>query len=278
MSRRRPERAGLPSRSFSRGSCATPPVYVAEALEDPHPTLAHFREFARRPDEWQAPGQPLDLRGDGRISAAIGIPLGFSSSASSSGRRCSRRSRRSPRRPSPLAGLRVPLSVRRERFPRSGGSAVTAPRNLLALSGRRHPARPRLLDVRLLLSLHRAGLARLDAPTSKPPPASVRRLRTTTDRAAAALPGPHRRGAADFHDIPASLAPYIFGGNFRVMTTRIVASRLTATSRSRCREPGARSVALLGLASCNARRVRDVAGAVRGLAPARRTMGRPGSS
>ena len=51
---------------------------VFEALGAPHWTLAHFAEFARRPDEWQALWASIWISlATVALSAAIGIPLAF---------------------------------------------------------------------------------------------------------------------------------------------------------------------------------------------------------
>ena len=69
-------------------------------------------------------------------------------------------------------------------------------------------------------------------------------------------------------------APYIFGGNFRVMTTRIVASRLNGDLEMAMTETVTLAVvALIGLLLLQAsEKGREVAGAVRGIAPERRAL------
>ena len=95
---------------------------------------------------------------------------------------------------------------------------------------RRDPARARLLDVRLLLSLHARGsrAARRRVPRGRREP---RRRALRARRSAVTLPllSPALSGAAllTFMTSLASFsAPYVFGGSFRVMTTQIVASKL----------------------------------------------------
>ena len=122
-------------------------------------TLAHFAAFARRADEWLALWRTLwisaaSVRAGGADRGAAGVHL-----------RAQRVPRPPPaRRPDRPAGGaaaagggdRLPLPLRRERLrlarrpgrPRPGRAALAAGR------AGRHPARPRLLDVRLLLPLH----------------------------------------------------------------------------------------------------------------------------
>src|SRR5262249_53087553 len=69
-------------------------------------------------------------------------------------------------------------------------------------------------------------------------------------------------------------APYVFGGSFRVMTTQIVASKLNGHLPRAMVEPVTLSaLGLAGLALLSrVERARDVAGAVRGVAPRRRSL------
>ncbi|HKD12035.1 MAG TPA: ABC transporter permease subunit, partial [Thermoanaerobaculia bacterium] len=72
-------------------------------------------------------------------------------------------------------------------------------------------------------------------------------------------------------------APYLIGGTFRVMTTQIVFSRLNGdTQMSMVETTTLAALALAGLFLLQrAERRREVAGAVRGAAPARRPGPRP---
>ncbi|MFN2386413.1 MAG: ABC transporter permease [Thermoanaerobaculia bacterium] len=287
MSRRRPDRAGLPLTLLLVWLVCYPLVLtLAEALGAPGLTFSHVREFARRPDEWQALWNSLWISAATVvISAAIGIPLGFLfQRVEFPGRRLLSALVALPVVLPPLVGVVAFLFLYGESgFLARGVQAVTgSPRPPWSLTGPGAILLVHGYSMYVYFYLFtRAGLARLDAAYLEAAASlGSRGLRTTT-RIALPLLSPALTGAAllTFMTSLASFsAPYIFGGNFRVMTTRIVASRLNGDIELSMVESLALAVvALFGLFLMQRTgATRDVAGAVRGLAPARRSIGRPG--
>ena len=139
------------------------------------------------------------------------------------------------------------------------------PRRPGGCRGRGHPARPRLLDVRLLLPLHPC---RPRPPDAALPEAAAslgagpwRTLLTVT----LPLLRPALAGAAllTFLTSLASFsAPYIFGGNFRVMTTQIVASKLNGDLPLAMVESVALAAVALAVSGWSAERLQGRASAV----------------
>ena len=177
-----------PPRRVARRRTPRPPLLAGGLSPPPHVPRGPRRAplHARPLRRVRAPagrvagalGEPLDLASDGRL-------LGGDRRAA----RLSLRTRRvsgppRPRRARRAAGGaaaarrrdRLPLPLRRKRLRlagRSGGAAARAPA-LAPRRARRDPPRPRVLDVRLLLSLHsRAGSRAWTRRTSKPPRASA---------------------------------------------------------------------------------------------------------
>lgn len=286
MKSRRPATAGLPLTLLLAWLVCYPLLLtLLEALGAPHLTLEHFREFARRPDEWQALWASLWISAATvGISAAIGIPLGFLfERVDFPGRRFLSALVALPVVLPPLVGVVAFLFLY--------GESGFLSRGIQALTGSQEPPW-RLSGAGAILLVHgysmyvyfylftRAGLARLDAAYLEAAKGLGSRRVRTTIRISLPLISPALAGAAllTFMTSLASFsAPYIFGGNFRVMTTRIVASRLNGDVELAMVESLALAVAALaGLAVMqHTGAARDVAGAVRGIAPARKTLGRP---
>ncbi len=125
----------------------------------------------------------------------------------------------------------------------------------------------------------RAGLARLDAALLEAAVGLGARSAAVLTRVTLPLLRPALTGAAllTFMTSLASFsAPYVFGGGFRVMTTQIVASKLNGDLPAAMVETVTlAAVALLGLALLQKSETgRVVAGGGRGVAPARRRLGR----
>ena len=125
----------------------------------------------------------------------------------------------------------------------------------------------------------RAGLARLDAALLEAAEGLGAGPRTVLTRVTLPLLSPALTGAAllTFMTSLASFsAPYVFGGGFRVMTTQIVASKLNGDLPAAMVETVTLAVvALVGLALLQRSETgRVVAGGGRGVAPARRRLGR----
>jgi len=255
---------------------------LGEALGAPHWTLAHVTEFARRPAEWQALWASLWISvATVVLSAAIGVPLAFLFSRTEfPGRRVLSTLIALPVALPPLIGVLAFLFLY--------GESGLASRQIQALLRLSSPPW-RLSGPAAILLVHaysmyvyfylftRAGLERLDA-TYLEAAASLGAGRwRTAQRVTLPLLLPSLTGAAllTFMTSLASFsAPYVFGGSFRVMTTQIVASKLNGDSALAMVETV--TLSILGLAGLwllsRVERGRDVAGAVRGIAPRRRLL------
>lgn len=255
---------------------------LAEALGAPHWTLAHVAEFARRPAEWQALWASLWISvATVVLSAAIGVPLAFLFSRTEfPGRRVLSTLIALPVALPPLIGVLAFLFLY--------GESGLASRQIQALLRLSSPPW-RLSGPAAILLVHaysmyvyfylftRAGLERLDF-TYLEAAASLGTGRwRTAQRVTLPLLLPSLTGAAllTFMTSLASFsAPYVFGGSFRVMTTQIVASKLNGDSALAMVETV--TLSILGLAGLwllsRVERGRDVAGAVRGIAPRRRLL------
>ena len=255
---------------------------LAEALGAPHWTLAHVAEFARRPAEWQALWASLWISiATVLLSAAIGVPLAFLFSRTEfPGRRVLSTLIALPVALPPLIGVLAFLFLY--------GESGLASRQIQALLRLSSPPW-RLSGPAAILLVHaysmyvyfylftRAGLERLDA-TYLEAAASLGTGRwRTAQRVTLPLLLPSLTGAAllTFMTSLASFsAPYVFGGSFRVMTTQIVASKLNGDTALAMVETV--TLSILGLAGLwllsRVERGRDVAGAVRGIAPRRRLL------
>ena len=259
-------------------------VTLAEALEAPRWTLRHFAEFARRPEEWAALWASLwiSLATVG-LAAAIGVPLAFLFERNEfPGRRFLGTLVALPVVLPPLVGVIAFLFL-------YGESGFVA-RGLQA-AFRLDEAPWRLSGPVAVLLVHaytmyvyfylftRAGLARLDGSLLEAAAALGANRRQVLTRVTLPLLRPVLTGAAllTFMTSLASFsAPYVFGGGFRVMTTQIVASKLNGdVAMAMVETVTLAAVALVGLALLQrSERGRVVAGGGRGVAPARRRLGR----
>jgi len=256
---------------------------LLESLGAPAWTLRHFAEFVRRPDEWQALWGSLWISlATVALSAAIGIPLAFLfERVDFPGRRLLSALIALPVVLPPLVGVVAFLFL-------YGESGFLA-RGVQAVTGSPEPPW-RLTGPGAILLVHaysmyvyfylftRAGLARLDAAYGEAAASlgagRARKLVCVT----LPLLFPALASAAlltFMTSLGSFSAPYIFGGNFRVMTTRIVASRLNGDLEMAMAETVMlAALALIGLALlARTEKGRQVAGAVRGVAPARRAAG-----
>jgi len=259
-------------------------VTLVQALEAPRWTFRHFAEFARRPEEWRALWASIwiSLVTVG-LAAAIGVPLAFLfERAEFPGRRALGSLVALPVVLPPLVGVIAFLFL-------YGESGFVA-RGIQALFHLQE-APWRLAGPAAVLLVHaytmyvyfylftRAGLARLDAALLEAAVGLGARPAAVLTRVTLPLLRPALTGAAllTFMTSLASFsAPYVFGGGFRVMTTQIVASKLNGDLPAAMVETVTlAAVALLGLALLQKSETgRVVAGGGRGVAPARRRLGR----
>jgi iron(III) transport system permease protein len=257
---------------------------LAEALGAPRWTLAGFAEFLRRPDEWQALWASLWISlATVALSAAIGVPLAFLFERTEfPGRRTLGTLIALPVVLPPLVGVMAFLFLY--------GESGLLPRAIQAVTGSAQ-APWRLSGPVAILFVHaytmfvyfylftRAGLARLDAAFGEAAAALGASPARILWRVTLPLLRPALVGAAllTFMTSLASFsAPYLIGGTFRVMTTQIVFSRLNGdTQMSMVETTTLTALALAGLFLLQrAERKREVAGAIRGAAPARRAWKR----
>ena len=257
---------------------------LAEALGDPHWTLAHFADFARRPDEWQALWASIWISlATVALSAAIGIPLAFLfETADFPGRRILGTLVALPVVLPPLVGVLAFLFL-------YGESGVVA----RAVAALLHSSEPpwRLTGPAAILLVHaytmfvyfylftRAGLTRLDAAFIEAAAALGAGPGRILRKVTLPLLRPALVGAAlltFMTSLSSFSAPYLIGGTFRVMTTQIVFSRLNGdTEISMVETVALAAIALLGLVLLQkAEKRRGVAGTIRGAAPARRKLRR----
>ena len=259
---------------------------LLEALGGPGKwTLGFFGEFFSRRDEWMALWRSLWISAASVVLAGlVGIPLAFLFERTEfPGRRVLGAIVALPVALPPLVGVIAFLFLY--------GESGFASRAVQALLGLSEPPW-RLVGPGAILLVHaysmyvyfylftRAGLARLDAALLEAA-ASLGASRTRTlFRVTLPLLRPALAGAAllTFMTALASFsAPYLFGGGFRVMTTQIVASRLNGDiSLAQVETVMLALLALLGLGAM--RRVdrnEAVGTGVRGIAPARRSLGSP---
>ena len=257
---------------------------LAEALGDPHWTLSHFALFARRPDEWGALWASVWISlATVALSAAIGIPLAFLfETAEFPGRRLLGTLVALPVVLPPLVGVLAFLFL-------YGESGVVA-RAVQTLTRSADPPW-RLSGPAAILLVHaytmfvyfylftRAGLARLDAAFLEAAAALGAGRGRVLFRVTLPLLRPALVAAAlltFMTSLSSFSAPYLIGGTFRVMTTQIVFSRLNGDTEMAMVETVAlAAIALAGLFLLQAtEKRRAVAGAIRGAAPARRTLAR----
>ncbi len=244
--------------------------------------LAGFAEFFARPDEWLALWRSLWISAASvGLAAAVGVPLGFVFERTEfPGRRLLGGLVALPVALPPLVGVIAFLFL-------YGESGFVA-RGLEALLGLDRPPW-RLGGAGAILLVHaysmyvyfylftRAALARLDAALLEAAASLGASATRTLLRVTLPLLRPALAGAAilTFMTSLASFsAPYIFGGGFRVMTTQIVFSKLNGDVRmAQVETVVLAAVALVGLGALQrSNRLSGVAGAVRGVAPARRRV------
>ena len=260
-------------------------TFVSALRESGVWTLGPFREFVERPDEWLALWRSLWISASSvALAALVGIPLGFVFERTDfPGRRLLGALMALPVALPPLVGVIAFLFLYGE-----SGFVSRAVQTLLGLDG----APWRLHGAGAILLVHtysfyvffylftRAGLARLDAALGEAAAALGAGRGRALRRVTLPLLRPALAGAAllTFMTSLASFsAPYIFGGGFRVMTTQIVASRLNGDLTLAQVE----TVMLAGLALTGLWLMQrtgsggGVAGAVRGVAPARRRLRTP---
>lgn len=248
-------------------------------------SLGAFREFVHRPDEWLALWRSLWISAASvALAALVGIPLGFVFERTEfPGRRLLGALMALPVALPPLVGVIAFLFLYGE-----SGFVSRAVQTVLGLD----EAPWRLHGAGAILLVHtysfyvyfylftRAGLARLDAALGEAAAALGAGRGRTLWRVTLPLLRPALAGAAllTFMTSLASFsAPYIFGGGFRVMTTQIVASRLNGDlTLAQVETVMLAGLALAGLWLMQRSGGRGgVAGAVRGVAPARRRLRTP---
>jgi iron(III) transport system permease protein len=258
-------------------------ITLAEALGAPAWTLAHFRDFARRPDEWRALFNSVWISlATVALSAAIGIPLAFLfERAQFPGRRLLGSLVALPVVLPPLVGVIAFLFL-------YGESGIVS-RSIQAVLRLEEPPW-RLSGPGAILLVHaysmyayfylfvRAGLSRLDAAYGEAAASLGTGVFRRTRKITLPLLAPALVGASllTFMTSLASFsAPYLFGGTFRVLTTQIVFSRLNGdVAMSMVETIVLASAALLGLFFFQRASRIQTAGAIRGAAPARRTLSR----
>lgn len=244
-------------------------------------SLEHFQAFFARPDEWLALWRSLWISAASVVlSALIGVPLAFIFERTEfPGRRFLGAVVALPVALPPLVGVIAFLYLY--------GESGTVSRVVQALLQLKQPPW-RLAGPGAILLVHaysmyvyfylftRAGLSRLDAALGEAAASLGASGRRTLLRVTLPLLRPALVSAAllTFMTSLASFsAPYIFGGNFRVMTTQIVASKLNGELGLAYVETVMLAlVALIGLwAFRRADRAASGTG-VRGVAPARRQL------
>lgn len=257
-------------------------ITLIEAFRGPQGwTLEHFQAFFARPDEWLALWRSLWISAASVVlSALIGVPLAFIFERTEfPGRRFLGAVVALPVALPPLVGVIAFLYLY--------GESGTVSRVVQALLQLEQPPW-RLAGPGAILLVHaysmyvyfylftRAGLSRLDAALGEAAASLGASGRRTLLRVTLPLLRPALVSAAllTFMTSLASFsAPYIFGGNFRVMTTQIVASKLNGELGLAYVETVMLAlVALIGLwAFRRADRAASGTG-VRGVAPARRQL------
>ncbi len=258
-------------------------ITLLEALGYPEAwTLGHVREFASRVDEWQALWRSLWISlASVALAGVVGVPLAFLFERTEfPGRRWLGGLVALPVALPPLVGVMAFLFLYGE-----SGFVARGLQELLGLE----ESPWRLVGPGAILLVHaysmyvyfylftRSALKRLDASMLEAAAmlgaGRLRTLRTVT----LPLLRPAVTGAAllTFMTSLASFsAPYIFGGGFRVMTTQIVASKLNGQDgMARVETLVLAALALLGLVGMlRVDRGREVAGTLRGVAPARHRL------
>lgn len=248
-------------------------------------TLAHFRDFAERSDEWTALWRSLWISAASVVLAAlVGIPLGFLFERTEfPGRQVVGALVALPVALPPLVGVIAFLFLY--------GESGFVPRVVQLVLGLEQ-APWRLGGPWAILLVHtysmyvyfylftRASLARLDGSLLEAAANLGAGRRRILLKVTLPMLRPALAGAAllTFMTSLASFsAPYIFGGSFRVMTTQIVASKLNGDLQMARVETV--MLAALALLALWAMRLldpgEDLVGTVRGVAPERRKLASP---
>jgi iron(III) transport system permease protein len=284
--RRRPGRVAAPILTLLLFWLVGYPLLLTlgEAFGAPHWTLSHVAEFGRRPAEWQALWASLWISlATVVLAAGIGVPLAFLFERNEfPGRGLLGALVALPVALPPLIGVLAFLFLY--------GESGFVSRGVQALLRLGEPPW-RLSGPGAILLVHaysmyvyfylftRAGLARMDGSLVEAAQSLGASRSRVALRVTLPLLGPVLSGAAllTFMTSLASFsAPYVFGGSFRVMTTQIVASKLNGDTPMAMVETT--TLALIGFAGLWLLRrtegSRDVVGAVRGVAPRRRTLSR----
>ncbi len=261
-------------------------VTLGEALGLPGaPTLAHLAAFAERPDEWLALWRSLWISlASTALAAAVGIPLGFLFGRTEfPGRRALGTLIILPVALPPLVGVIAFLFLYGESgiATRAVGAALGLARAPWRLQGPLAILLVHAYSMYVYFYLFtRAALARFDGSLLEAAAALGASRSRTLRSVVLPLLRPALLGAAllTFMTALGSFsAPYLFGGDFRVLPTQIVASKLNGELAAAQVE----TVALAALATAGLfllRRFdprRSVAGGVRGAAPSRRRLARP---
>ena len=257
---------------------------LAEALGAPHWTLAHFAEFLRRPDEWQALTATLWISlVTVALSAAIGVPLAFLfERADFPGRRVLGTLIALPVVLPPLVGVLAFVFLYGESgfFARAVQAITRSPTSPWRFSGPFAVLWVHGYTMFVYFYLFtRAGLARLDAALLEASASLGASRRRTLAKVTLPLLSPVLLSAAlltFMTSLSSFSAPYLIGGSFRVMTTQIVFSRLNGDVEMAMVETTTlAALALAGLfllQRIEGRRV--TAGTTRGLAPSRTLLKR----
>ncbi len=255
---------------------------LLEALGAPRFDLGPFAEFARRSDEWLALWRSLwTSLASVALAAALGVPLAFLFERREfPGRRLLGDLLALPVALPPLVGVLAFLFLYGE-----SGFLTRAVAAVLGLEA----APWRLAGPGAILLVHaysfyvyfylltRAALRRLDPALGEAAAALGASRALTLRRVTLPMLRPALVSAAllSFLAALASFsAPYIFGGNFRVMTTQILASKLNGEiAAAQAETVVLAAVALAGLAAMRrAERRQETASGARGVAPARRAL------
>lgn len=260
-------------------------TFLASLREAGAWTTASFVEFAQRPDEWLALWRSLWISAASvALAALVGVPLGFIFERTEfPGRRLLGGLVALPVALPPLVGVIAFLFL-------YGESGFVSRALQAALGWEESPWRLQGAGAILLVHAYsmyvyfylftRAGLARLDAALLEAAQSLGANRRRTLWCVVLPLLRPALAGAAllTFMTSLASFsAPYIFGGGFRVMTTQITDSKLNGDlAMAQAETVVLAAVALLGLWLLQKTGSGvGVAGAVRGVAPARRRLTSP---
>lgn len=250
-----------------------------DALGAPHWTLAHFSEFLRRRDEWQALAASLWISlATVALSAAIGVPLAFLfERAEFPGRRVLGTLIALPVVLPPLVGVLAFVFLYGESgfFARATQTLTRSSTPPWRFSGPLAVLWVHAYTMFVYFYLFtRAGLARVDAALLEAAAGLGAGPRRALRKVTLPLLSPALVSAAllTFMTSLASFsAPYLIGGSFRVMTTQIVFSRLNGDTEMAMVETTTLALVALGalflLQKIEGGRV--VAGTTRGVAPAR---------